>query len=167
MLPAYVELFDGGPREVGYLFSSGGLGAFAGILVAGRLSPGRYLGKMILAGAASFSTIMLVVANSPTLAFAMPLAVLAHFGNGLFNISAIVAVQLRVPEDIRGRVMGVFAISSSIGLLGGLWTGSLASWIGLRSGMMVGPVILLTLIATILITQRKVRNLHEDPTHDR
>jgi len=167
MLPAYVELFDGGPREVGYMFSSAGIGAFSGIIVSGRLSPGRYLGLMILGGAASFSSIMLVVSNSPTLELAMPLAALAHFGNGLFNISALVAVQLRVPEEIRGRVMGVFAISSSIGLLGGLWTGSLASVLGIRTGMMVGPMILLMLIFTILITQRKVRNLHEDPTHDR
>lgn len=167
MLPAYVDRFDGGAREVGYMFSSAGIGAFSGILVAGRISPGKYLGLMILGGAASFSSIMLVVSNTSSLALAMPLATLAHFGNGLFNISAIVAVQLRVPEEIRGRVMGVFAISQSVGLLGGLWTGSLASAIGLRSGMMVGPTILLLLIALILITQRKVRNLHEDPTHDR
>jgi MFS family permease len=106
--------------------------------------------------AASFSVIMLVVLNSPSLAIAMPLAALAHFGNGLFNISAIVAVQLRVPEDIRGRVMGVFAISQSVVILGGLWTGTL-----------VGPAIMLLMIATILITQKKVRKLHEDPAHDR
>jgi MFS family permease len=167
MLPAYVELFDGGKREVGFMFSSAGIGAFSGILVAGRLSPGRRLGWLILGGAASFSSIMLIVANSPSLGLAMPLATLAHFGNGLFNISAIVAVQLRVPEDIRGRVMGVFAISQSVGLLGGLWTGSLANLIGIRGGMMVGPTIMLLMIITIFVTQRKVRNLHEDPTRDR
>jgi MFS family permease len=166
MLPAYVDLFDGGAREVGYMFSSAGIGAFSGIMVAGRISPGRYLGLMILGGAASFSSIMLVVSNSPTLGLAMPLAALAHFGNGLFNISSLVAVQLRVPEEIRGRVMGVFAISQSVGLLGGLWTGTLASLIGIRSGMMVGQVVLLLLIVTIIVTQRKVRNLHEDPSHD-
>jgi MFS family permease len=166
MLPAYVDLFDGGAREVGYMFSSAGIGAFSGIMVAGRISPGRYLGLMILGGAASFSSIMLVVSNSPTLGLAMPLAALAHFGNGLFNISSLVAVQLRVPEEIRGRVMGVFAISQSVGLLGGLWTGTLASLIGIRGGMMVGPVVLLLLIVTIIVTQRKVRNLHEDPSHD-
>lgn len=167
MLPAYVELFGGGKREVGFMFSSAGIGALSGIIVAGRLSPGRRLGWMILGGAASFSTIMLIVSNSPSLALAMPLAALAHFGNGLFNISSIVTVQLRVPEDIRGRVMGVFAISQSVGILGGLWTGSLATVIGLRAGMMVGPAIMLVMISVIFLTQRKVRNLHEDPTQDR
>ena len=167
MLPGYVELFGGGKREVGFMFSSAGVGALSGIIVAGRLSPGRRLGWMILGGAASFSSIMLIVSNSPSLALAMSLAAVAHFGNGLFNISSIVTVQLRVPEDIRGRVMGVFAISQSIGILGGLWTGTLATVIGLRYGMMVGPAIMLVMISVIFFTQRKVRNLHEDPTQDR
>ncbi len=167
MLPAYVDLFGGGAREVGYMFSSAGIGAFSGILVAGKLSSGRYMGWMILGGAASFSAIMLAVSNSPSIIIAMVLAAMAHFGNGLFNISLIVAVQLRVPEDIRGRVMGVFAISQSIGLLGGLWTGVLSTLIGLREAMMVGPFILLLMIVTILSTQRKIRKLHEDPAHDR
>lgn len=166
MLPAYVELFDGGKKEVGFMFSSAGIGALSGIIVVGRLSPGKRLGWMILGGAASFSTIMLFVSNSPALGVSMVLATLAHFGNGLFNILVLVAVQLRVPEDIRGRVMGVFAISQSVGLLGGLWTGSLATALGIRAGMMVGPGIMLLMILTIFITQRKVRNLHEDPALD-
>ena len=164
MLPAFVELFGGGKREVGFMFSSAGIGAFSGIMVAGRISPGKRLGWLILAGAASFSSIMLIVSNSPSLALAMILAAFAHFGNGLFNISSIVAVQLRVPEDIRGRVMGVFAISQSVGILGGLWTGTIATVLGLRAGMMVGPLVMLVMIALILTTQRKVRNLHEDPS---
>lgn len=163
LLPAYVDQFGGGAREVGFLFSSAGVGALSGIVVTGRLSPGRHAGKLILGAAAAFSATMLLVANSPSLWFGMALAAVAHFGNGMFNISALVAVQLRVPDAIRGRVMGVFAISQSIGLLGGLWTGALAAAIGLRAGMLVGPIILLALIFTVFVTQRKVRELHEDP----
>lgn len=166
LLPAYVDQFGGGAREVGFVFSSAGIGALSGIVVAGRLSPGRHAGKLLLGAAAAFSATMLFVSNSPSLWLGMALAVVAHFGNGMFNISAIVAVQMRVPDEIRGRVMGVFAISQSVGLLGGLWTATIAALIGLRAGMMVGPVILLLLIFTIFITQRKIRELHEDPALD-
>ena len=62
--------------------------------------------------------------------------------------------------------MGVFAISQSVGLLGGLLTGALAALIGLRAGMLVGPIVLLLMIATIFVTQRKLRELHEDPALD-
>ena len=166
LLPAYVDQLGGGAREVGFVFSSAGIGALSGIVVAGRLSPRRHAGRLMLGAAAAFSATMLFVANSPSLWLGMALAVVAHFGNGMFNISALVAVQLRVPNAIRGRVMGVFAISQSIGLLGGLWTGALAAAIGLRAGMMVGPVVLLVLIFTVFATQRKVRELHEDTVLD-
>ena len=166
LLHAYVDQFGGGAREVGFVFSSAGIGALSGIVVAGRLSPRRNAGRLMLGAAAAFSATMLFVANSPSLWLGMGLAVVVHFGNGMFNISALVAVQLRVPDAIRGRVMGVFAISQSIGLLGGLWTGALAAAIGLRAGMMVGPVVLLVLIFTVFATQRKVRELHEDTVLD-
>ena len=166
ILPAYVERFNGGAREVGYMFSSAGVGALLGIIVSGRLSPGRFQGRVILGAAAGFSSIMLVVSNSEILLISMAMATLAHFGNGLFNISALVAVQIRLPEEIRGRVMGVYAISQSVGLLGGLWTGTLADSLGIRTGMMVGPSILLIMILTILVTQKSVRNLHENPEQE-
>lgn len=166
LLPAYVDQLGGGAREVGFVFSSAGIGALSGIVVAGRLSPRRHAGRLMLGAAAAFSATMLFVANSPSLWLGMGLAVVAHFGNGMFNISALVAVQLRVPDAIRGRVMGVFAISQSIGLLGGLWTDALAAAIGLRAGMMVGPVVLRVLIFTVFATQRKVRELHEDTVLD-
>jgi len=166
VLPAYVDRFGGGEREVGFVFSSAGVGAFTGILVAGRLSLGKHYGRVTLAAAALFSSVMLAVSVSPILALGMALALIAHFGNGFFNTSAVVAVQLRVPEDIRGRVMGVFAISHSVGLLGGLWTGTLADLFGIKTGMLVGPIILLTMISLIFVTQKSVRMLHENPELD-
>lgn len=105
LLPAYVDQLGGGAREVGFVFSSAGIGALSGIVVAGRLSPRRHAGRLMLGAAAAFSATMLFVANSPSLWLGMGLAVVAHFGNGMFNISALVAVQLRVLDAIRGRVM--------------------------------------------------------------
>lgn len=166
LLPAYVGQFGGSAREVGYVFSSAGIGALSGIVVSSRLSPGRHAGVVMLGAAAAFSATMLFVSLAPSLGLGMGLAVIAHFGNGLFNISVIVAVQMRVPNEIRGRVMGVFAIAQSVGLLGGLWTGTFATLLGLRAGMMVGPVVLLMMIVVVFFTQRKVRYLHEDPAQD-
>ncbi|HJP27262.1 MAG TPA: hypothetical protein QF694_00430, partial [Dehalococcoidia bacterium] len=40
----------GGKREICFMFSSAGIGAFSGIMVAGRLSPGRRLGWVIPGG---------------------------------------------------------------------------------------------------------------------
>ena len=48
LLPAYVDQLGGGAREVGFVFSSAGIGALSGIVVAGRLSPRRHAGRLML-----------------------------------------------------------------------------------------------------------------------
>lgn len=68
-------------------------------------------------------------------------------------------------DQLGGGAREVGFVFSSVGI-GGLWTGALAAAIGLRAGMMVGPVVLLVLIFTVFATQRKVRELHEDPALD-
>ena len=106
------------------------------------------------------------VSLSENLYLSMIFAALAHFGNGsLFNTTSV-AVQIRLPELIRGRVMGIFIITGSVGIAGGLWTGFWASLIGLRFGMMIGPIVIIMLVIIIFTTQKRVRNLHENPEFD-
>ncbi len=165
-LPSYVQRFDGGAKEVGYLFSSCGVGAITGVLLSSRLSPGRYYGRLILFSALLFSVMLYLVSLSENLYLSMILAAFAHLGNGsLFNTTTV-AVQIRLPEIIRGRVMGIFIITGSIGIIGGLWTGFWASIIGLKLGMMIGPTIIIILVIFIFLTQKKIKYLHENPECD-
>tara|TARA_Y100000768_G_scaffold167218_1_gene125227 strand:- start:1421 stop:2638 length:1218 start_codon:yes stop_codon:yes gene_type:complete len=165
-LPSYVQRFDGGAKEVGYLFSSCGIGAITGVLLSSRFSPGKYYGHLILFSALLFSVMLFFVSLSENLYLSMVLAAFAHFGNGsLFNTTTV-AVQIRLPEIIRGRVMGIFIITGSIGIIGGLWTGLWASMIGLRLGMMIGPTVIIVLVILIYITQKQIRYLHENPECD-
>ena len=165
-LPAYVQRFDGGEKEVGYLFSSCGVGATTGVLLSSRFSPGKYYGLLILFSALLFSVMLFFVSLSENLYLSMILAAFAHFGNGsLFNTTTV-AVQIRLPEIIRGRVMGIFIITGSVGIIGGLWTGFWASMVGLKLGMMIGPTVIITLVILIFFTQKKIRYLHENPECD-
>jgi len=40
------------------------------------------------------------------------------------------------------------------------------SLIGLRFGMMIGPIVIIMLVIIIFTTQKRVRNLHENPEFD-
>ena len=62
--------------------------------------------------------------------------------------------------------MGIFIITGSIGIIGGLWTGFWASIIGLKLGMMIGPTIIIILVIFIFLTQKKIKYLHENPECD-
>jgi MFS family permease len=162
ILPAFVNEFGGGDRQVGFTFSAAGIGALSGIIVAGRVRPGRRLGWMILGAALVFSSLIFVAAHVQSYALVLPLVAIGHFGNGMFMISSMTALQLRVPDELRGRVMGIYAVNQSLAILGGLWAGTMSDFFGVRWGIALGPVVVVTLIGLIALTQRQVTGLRDD-----
>ena len=106
---------------------------------------------------------VLIVALAPGLAVALPAAYAAHLGNGLLFMSTRTAIQLRVDELVRGRVMGIVAIANSLFVLGGLFTGSMAAIFGIRTGMLIGPIIVIAVGLILLATQPQLRNLDGRP----
>jgi MFS family permease len=161
-LPAFVELFSGGEREVGFAFTAAGVGATLGIFLAGHLRPGAYLGYQILGATALFSATIIGLSFAPSFHLVLVLACMAHAGNGLFSNSCIIAMQARIPEPIRGRVFGAISLAFNLGTLGGLWTGSIIALVGdVRWGMAIGPLIMLSIILLVLVTQRQISQLTE------
>ncbi|NQW16691.1 MAG: MFS transporter [Chloroflexi bacterium] len=166
ILPAYVDRFDGDATQVGFLFSAAGLGALTGIILSGRLNSTQYVGRVIIGACLLFSTSLLVIAISPGMAVSIPAAYVAHLGNGLFMMSSRTAIQLRVEDHVRGRVMGIVAITNSLFVLSGLFTGSMAAAFGVKTGMLIGPVIVIAAALIMMTTQRELRNLDGRPVAD-
>ena len=166
ILPAFVTEFDGGDRQVGFLFSAAGIGALSGIVVAGRMKPGRWLGWTILGSALIFSSLIFIAAQAPSYLVVLPLVAIGHFGNGMFMITSMTALQLRVPDELRGRVMGIYAVNQSLAILGGLWAGTMGDLLTVRWGIALGPIVVASLILLVALTQRQVTGLRDD-VHER
>ena len=169
-LPAFIEIFDGTAKEVGFMFSCAGLGALTGLLTAGKINISKNLGKIIISSATFFSIMMILVSLVGTdlipkyipftkILLIFPLAIIGHFGNGFYMLSIYAVIQSKVPENIRGRVMGILAIHISLGVLGGLWVGGIGEIFNIRLGVGIGPVICLVLFLYIFIFKKPVRNL--------
>ena len=60
-LPAFIDVFDGTEKEVGFMFSCAGLGALTGLLTAGKININKNLGKIIISSATFFSMMMILV----------------------------------------------------------------------------------------------------------
>lgn len=127
-----------GPRQYGYLCASNGLGALTGaISVAfwGHLGPRR---RWWLAGSLLFPLSLVVVGLAPGYHWAM----VALFTSGLVMVisstSALSLIQLKAPDHLRGRLMGVFT-TGFMGLfpLGSLIQGWLAEVVGVRECMVI------------------------------
>ena len=169
-LPAFIDLFDGTPKELGLMFSSAGLGALSGLLTAGKVNIKTNLVKKILFSASFFSFFIILVSlvgvgfipekvPGTEILLIFPLAIIGHFANGFYMLSTYAVIQSLVPEHIRGRVMGILAIHISLGVLGGLWVGGVGEFINIRVGVGLGPIICIAFIIYVLIFKKSVRNL--------
>ena len=169
-LPAFIDIFGGSAKEVGFMFSCAGLGALSGLLTAGKININKNLGKIILSSATFFSILIILVSLVGTdlipkyipftkILFIFPLAAIGHFGNGFYMLSIYAVIQSKVPENIRGRVMGILAIHISLGILGGLWVGGIGELLSIRLAVGIGPVICIILFLYVFIFKKSVRNL--------
>lgn len=125
----------GGDGSTGLLLAARGLGVALGPLIAARLVGPSLARVLLLCGCAglSFGTCYLGLSIAPTLAVAVPLALLAHLGGGAQWTLSTYGLQRRAPDHIRGRIIaGDVGIVTLIITVSNLAAGGLAQLTGAR-----------------------------------
>ncbi len=138
LLPAMSDsVLHVGAHGYGFLLASLGAGAILGALTLARMPRGYPRHHLIPLSMLAFSICAMVYASSP----GPLLAGAALFAGGVFWVWALAssstAMQLLVPEDLRGRAMSVLALATTGPLpLGHLLGGALAQAYGIRTGVL-------------------------------
>ena len=162
LMPAYANTLGAGETGYGMLLSATGLGSVQGTLAIGAFPAKERLGTVILAGALAsalvmygFAAMLLVPSYYGALAFAM----LGSACSAAFMINALTVLQLEVPDKLRGRVMGIHAMTYSLMPLGGLLLGALTDRIGATAALSVSVSAFLLILLLISVTQPVLRQL--------
>ncbi len=159
LFPAWaVKILHGNAGTNGFLQSARGIGALAGALIIASLGKITFKGKLLSLGSLIF----------PVLLFAFswvrlrPLSYLVLLFAGfsmmfIFNL-ANVLVQTTVRNELRGRIMGVYAFTF-FGLIpvGNLITGQVAEWIGEPLAVAINACVLLVIFVFLWIKKPLVR----------
>jgi MFS family permease len=126
----------------GMLLSANGLGALAGALTVAAIGH-RFLPRSLaLAGVWIFSVALIGFAITRNFPASMALLALTGFGLMLFFSTSNTTLQTIVPDDLRGRIMGIWSlIFGAMIPLGGLEAGALAHWLGAPAAVAIGAVI--------------------------
>lgn len=144
------------PAAVGLVISVGGVGAFAGALLAEPLGRARRVGAAMVASLAVGQAAVLLV---PLAAHAGPLAIPLLLGQQLvgdafasaYHIHAVSLRQRVLPEAVLGRANATFHVVAGVSLpAGALIAGPLAEaigvapavWVGAIGGLLAVPVLL-------------------------
>ncbi len=141
------------------MFTFLGLGAITGTLIIGRRQRSKHVGRTMLGGTFLFSALIPAFAFAPTYPAALASIYLIGIFNSIFLISSMTSLQLRVPPQLRGRVMGIYTITFSLIPLGGLLGGGVAELLDERWAITISAVVLSAIVVIVFITQREVRNL--------
>ena len=159
LMPFFVQRLEVGAEGLGILFSIVGLGALTGTLLVGRIRANKKLGFIMIGGSVIFSISLAAFAYSTNFFLALFYLYIAGLANTIFFVVAMTVLQLRVPERIRGRVMGVYTITFSLIPLGAVMGGVFATAYDERIAVVIGASILAGIFLIVGLSQPMIRNL--------
>src|SRR5437773_880099 len=161
LMPAFArDVLNRGANGYGILMSASGLGAFFGALVVatyGHLFTPRWLA---LGGVWLFSGALLALSLSRNSYAALACLLVAGFGMLLFFSTSNTVLQTIVPDEMRGRVMGVWSLVFGAMIpLGSLEAGAVAHWLGTALALGFGAIIcaVSALVTLYVIRRRQAR----------
>ena len=135
----------------GVLAAVGGIGALVSTAVVAYLGDFRSKGRMVIMTAGGFGLFLVLFALSPALplSFAVALVALLLVGamSMAYDTTMGALLQLLVPDEVRGRVMGLYVLTFGFTPLGGFVAGAVASLVGvpiavgLGGGVVMGYVL--------------------------
>jgi MFS family permease len=159
LMPVFAkEVLKTGAGGYGALLTANGVGAFLGALtvasVGHRVSP-RVL---VFGGLWIFSAMLFLLAFTENFYVALVLLGIGGWGMLLFFSTTNTLLQTSASDEMRGRVMGVWAlVFGGMMPVGGLEAGSLSHWLGVRWTIAIGAIVcaLAALVTWAIVRTRK------------
>jgi MFS family permease len=133
MLPVFAVAFDSesSGSALGFLFAAGGVGGTLGALIGGVLGGRVRHAVLMVGGGVTFGLALATFSFIPLFGVVLLVLLLASLGNNIFQVTGQTALQSRVPDSYRGRVMGFWSMQFIVFVpLGALGLGVLAGAYG-------------------------------------
>ena len=121
LMPVFAkDVLDVGAERIGWLLGAAGIGAITGTVVVGNMKDRHPLGLAILAGAVFYGlglVLFAFTASQKMYLVSMVVLVFVGIAHSLYITGGIAAIQSLVPDQLRGRIMGLYGVTWSLGPL--------------------------------------------------
>jgi MFS family permease len=158
LMPAFAhDILHLGEQGYGLLLGASGIGALIGALTTATFGSSVSPRKLAFSGVWLFSAMLLLFSFNRSLTIEMLCLAGAGFGMMLFFSTSNTTVQTIVPDDMRGRVMGIWSlIFGGMIPFGSLEAGVLAHYVGSSITLGIGAVICaLAALVTFIVVRRR------------
>jgi MFS family permease len=159
LMPIFADgILHRGARGLGLLMGAAGMGALIGTLVLAARHGVRGLGRWVMFAAMGFGASLVLFSMSHWFWLSLLLVMPAGFSMILQMASSNTLIQTMVPDELRGRVMAVYAMMfMGMAPLGALLSGAIAHHVGAPLTVRLGGIICLAGGAVFALTWPALR----------
>ncbi|HZP02827.1 MAG TPA: MFS transporter [Terriglobia bacterium] len=161
LMPIFADkILHGGPRGLGLLMGSTGVGALAATLTLAARRGVRGLGRWVFYASSGFGASLILFSLSRSFLLSLLLLLPAGFCMLLQMSSSNTLIQTMVPDALRGRVMSVYSMMfMGMAPFGSLLAGAVANRLGAPATVALGGTVC---IAGSLVFRSKWQGLRAD-----
>ena len=160
LMPVFArDVLGVGAAGYAQLMMAVGAGGLAGGLAAAKLGDFKRKGWLLIGSALTFTVMLILFAMSRAFPLALVLAVIIGGANGLFQAVSIALLLSITPDQLRGRIMGLFIITWQLPAIGSLMLGAATGWVGLPVAMVAGVLICIVFILVAVLRLPALRRL--------
>jgi MFS family permease len=160
LMPVFARnVLDVGSQGFGFLQSAGGAGALAGVLAVAWFSHTRGKGIQALAGASSFGLLLIMFALSQSYPLSLLLAFLLGVASQFYMTTISTVLQIELPNELRGRVMGIYGLAWELMPVGGMIAGGMAEFAGAPMAVGFGGFMVAAMALFVSVRHPAIRRL--------
>jgi MFS family permease len=162
LMPVFArDILAVGSQGFGFLQSAGGLGALCGVLAVAYFSHSRGKGMQAIVGAIIFGVLLIFFALSKSYPLSLILACALGIASQFYITMINAVLQVNLPDQLRGRVMGIYGLTWDLMPVGGLIAGAIAEYAGAPAAVVVGGALVAVMALWVAIFLPNMRRLEE------
>lgn len=162
LMPVFArDTLEVGSQGFGFLQSAGGAGALVGVLAVAWFSHSRGKGRQAVFGAAFFGALLIAFALSGSYPLSLCLALALGAASQFYMTTISTILQVNLPNQLRGRVMGIYGLAWELMPVGGLIGGTIAEFAGAPVAVGFGGFMVAAMAITVALWRPAIRRLEQ------
>ncbi len=161
------DIFNGGEFELGLMYSALGAGSLAGAITAANLAGIKRRGWLITGGFLLQAVLLILISATPVFWLVVPILLAIGASQSVFSVSSQSTLHHLVPNEFRGRVMGIWGMThTAVQPMGQLQMGAIAGVFSAPIAVVVGSTAMVVIGLLFILPNRRIRNLTLVPEPD-
>jgi len=162
LMPVFARsVLDVGSQGFGFLQSAGGAGALVGVVAVAWFSHSRSRGRQAIVGAMAFGIFLISFAFSTSYLLSLALVVLLGASSQFYMTTISTILQVKLPNRLRGRVMGIYGLAWELMPVGGIFAGAIAEFAGAPIAVGVGGAMVAGMALAVALYMPAIRRLEQ------